>query len=357
MSDPSQTPLFENDDERWTAVCSRDGRADGTFLYSVCTTGIFCRPSCASRPPRRENVAFHADAEAARAAGFRPCKRCRPEGPTLEEERAEAIARACRLIEASEELPSLDELAAVAGLSRFHFHRQFKKVTGVTPRAYAASVRAEAARRVLQSGASVTDAIYAAGFGASSRFYESAQDRLGMRPRAFRAGGKGEQIRFAVGECSLGHVLVAATSVGVCAILLGDDPSALLQDLEDRFPQAELIGDDPSFERYVAHAVGAVERPEEPFALPLDVRGTAFQEKVWNALRKLEPGTTASYGDIAQQIGMPSATRAVAQACGANRIAVAIPCHRIVRTDGSLSGYRWGVKRKQALLEREAKRA
>lgn len=251
----------------------------------------------------------------------------------------------------------MEQLAAMAGLSRYHFHRQFKKVTGVTPRAYAAGVRAEAARRELRDGASVTDAIYAAGFSAPSRFYESARDRLGMRPLAFRAGGAGERIRFAVGTCSLGQILVAATDVGVCAILLGEDPDDLVRDLQDRFPKAELVGGDPAFDGLVAHAVGAVERPHDPFSLPLDVRGTAFQEKVWSELRAIGPGTTASYAEIAERIGLPSATRAVAQACGANKIAVVIPCHRVVRTDGSVSGYRWGVERKKALLDREAQRA
>jgi len=300
-------------------------------------------------------VAFHADVESARTAGFRPCKRCTPEGPSREEQRSAAIADACRHIETSEEIPLLDDLAAAVGLSRFHFHRQFKKITGVTPRAYSASVRSEAARRELQNGASVTEAIYASGFGTSSRFYETAPTRLGMRPGAYRAGGKGEEVRFAIGECSLGHVLVAATSVGICAILLGDEPDALVREVQDRFSNAELIGDDPDFDHYVSVAVGAVERPHDPFPLPLDVRGTAFQEKVWNALRTLRPGTTASYKEIAERIGAPSATRAVAQACGSNRIAIAIPCHRVVRTNGEVSGYRWGVERKHALLKREAR--
>jgi AraC family transcriptional regulator, regulatory protein of adaptative response / methylated-DNA-[protein]-cysteine methyltransferase len=337
------------DGVRWDAVIRRDPSFDGSFFYSVRTTGVFCR----SRLPRRENVSFHDDIAAAVEAGFRACKRCRPDERPPEDVQAAAVAQACRLIESSEQTPSLDELAGAAGLSRYHFHRVFKKVTGVTPGRYAAAVRASAARRELVGAGTVTEAIYAAGFNASSRFYESAADRLGMRPGAFRAGGTGEVIRFAVGTCSLGHVLVAATDVGVCAILLGDDPEELVRDLQDRFPQAELIGGDPGFEEVVAHAVGAVERPHQPFPLPLDIRGTAFQEKVWGVLRSLKPGATASYADVAAAIGRPEATRAVAQACGANRIAIAIPCHRVVRTDGGLSGYRWGIERKRALLERE----
>jgi AraC family transcriptional regulator of adaptative response/methylated-DNA-[protein]-cysteine methyltransferase len=346
-------PAFASDDARWEAVRRRDGAADGVFYYSVLTTGVYCRPSCASRLARRDNVAFHATCEEAEAAGFRPCQRCRPNEAPLAERHAAVVAHACRLIEEAEEAPSLDALAKSGGMSRFHFHRVFKAVTGVTPKAYAAARRAERVRDELAQCATVTEAIYGAGFNSSGRFYAASPDLLGMTPTAFRSGGNGAAIRFAVGECSLGAILVAATGKGVCAILFGDDPDALVRDLQDRFPRARLIGADADFERLVATVVGFVEAPAQRLDLPLDVRGTAFQQRVWQALRRIPSGSTASYAEIARRIGRPKAVRAVAQACAANALAVAIPCHRVVRTDGTPSGYRWGVERKRALLERE----
>jgi AraC family transcriptional regulator, regulatory protein of adaptative response / methylated-DNA-[protein]-cysteine methyltransferase len=346
-------PPFATDDARWQAVQRRDGRADGAFYYSVLTTGVYCRPSCASRRARRENVAFHATREAAEAAGFRPCRRCRPNEASVAERHASAVADACRLIEEAEETPSLDALARAAGMSRFYFHRVFKAVTGVTPKAYADAHRAERVRDELTQCATVTEAIYGAGFNSSGRFYAASPDLLGMTPTEFRSGGNGASIRFAVGECSLGSILVATTGKGICAILLGDDPDALVRELQDRFPKAQLIGADDDFERLVATVVGFVEAPARGLDLPLDVRGTAFQQRVWEALRKIPSGSTASYAEIARRIGRPKAVRAVAQACASNRIAVAIPCHRVVRTDGALSGYRWGIERRRALLDRE----
>lgn len=264
---------------------------------------------------------------------------------------AQAIAEACRLIEASPEPPSLPELAAAVGLSPSHFHRQFKAVTGLTPKAYAMGHRAQALRHSLtEPGGTITQAIYDAGYNSNSRFYEKSTETLGMTASAYRSGGSGEAIDFAVAACSLGALLVASSAQGVCAVLLGDDPDALTRDLQDRFPQAQLRGDDPTFAKRVALVVGFIEAPRIGLDLPLDIRGTAFQQRVWQALREIPPGQTASYADIAQRIGSPKAVRAVAQACAANHIAVAIPCHRVVRTDGSLSGYRWGVERKQALL-------
>lgn len=350
-------PLFADDSTRWAAVQRRDPAADGEFLYSVKTTGVYCRPSCAARPARRENVAFHADPAAAEAAGFRACKRCRPNGPSRAEAQATVIAQACRVIDSAEELPDLDTLAAGAGMSRFHFHRVFKSVTGVTPRAYAAARRGERVRAALARGAGVTEALYDAGYNTNSRFYAESAERLGMRPSAYRDGGKGAVVRFAVGDCSLGAVLVAATDRGVCAILLGDDPESLVRDLQDRFARAELVGADAAFEATVARVVGMIDAPGRSLDLPLDVRGTAFQQQVWDALRRIPTGRTASYLDIAAAIGRPSAVRAVAQACGANALAVAIPCHRVVRSDGDLSGYRWGVERKRELLKREREAA
>lgn len=340
-------------DERWEAVVRRDPRADGAFVYAVQTTGVYCRPSCGARLPRRENVRFFATGREAEQAGFRACKRCRPDGPSLAERRAEAVRRACRAIADADGPPRLEALARAVGMSPHHFHRVFKAATGVTPRAYAAARRAERVRRGLGQAASVTDAVYDAGFGASSRFYAAADEILGMAPSRFRQGGRGEAIRFAVGQCSLGAILVAATERGVCAILLGDDAEALVRDLQDRFRAAELRGGDADFEGWVAAVVGLVESPAAETNLPLDVRGTAFQQRVWQALRLVPPGTTASYGEIAARIGAPRSARAVAGACAANPLAVAIPCHRVVARDGSLGGYRWGIERKRALLRRE----
>src|SRR5262245_46331222 len=346
--------IFATDEARWDAVKRRDRAADGVFYFSVRTTGVYCRPSCGARQPRRENVAFHASPAAAEKAGFRPCKRCRPTEVALAERQAAAVAQACRLIERADELPSLAALAQRAGMSRFHFHRVFKQVTGVTPKAYAAAHRANRVRDALGQSGSVTEAIYDAGFNSSGRFYAASSDLLGMQPRAFRAGGTGAAIRFAVGQCSLGAILVAATDKGVCAITLGDDPDALVRDLQDRFPKARLIGGDMAFETLVAKVVGFVEAPAHGLDLPLDLRGTAFQQRVWQALQKIPAGRTATYSEIARRIGRPKAVRAVAAACADNPVAVAIPCHRVVRLDGNLAGYRWGIARKRALLAKEA---
>ena len=340
-------------DARYDAIRRRDPASDGAFFYGVQTTGVYCRPSCAARLARRENVSFHPTCDAAERAGFRPCKRCRPNEPALGERHAALVRRACRTIDAAETPPALAELAGAAGLSPYHFHRVFKDVTGVTPKAYAAARRANRVQDGLREAGSVTAAIYDAGFNAPSRFYEGAAGRLGMTPGTYRAGGTGEAIRFAVGECSLGSVLVAATAKGVCAIAFGDDPAALLHGLQDRFPKAELVGGDPAFEATVAQVVGAVEAPGTGLDLPLDIRGTAFQQRVWQALRAIPPGRTATYAEVAAALGAPAAVRAVAGACAANTLAVAIPCHRVIRSDGALSGYRWGVERKAALLRRE----
>lgn len=347
-------PRFESDDERWAAVVKRDRRAEGHFVLGVVTTGIYCRPGCPARRPRRENVRFFARGEEAQGAGFRPCRRCRPDAPPLEERHAAAVARVCRLIESAEEAPDLAALADAAGMSRYHFHRVFKAATGLTPRAYASAHRARRVRAALREAATVTEAIHEAGFGSASRFYEASEKVLGMPPASYRRGGRAETIRFALGECSLGSILVAATVRGVCAILLGDDPERLLRDLEDRFPDARLVGGDEGFEGLVAQVVGLIEAPALGHDLPLDVRGTAFQQRVWQALRSIPAGVIESYAEIATRIGAPRAARAVARACAANPAAVAIPCHRVVRQDGGLSGYRWGVERKRALLEREA---
>jgi AraC family transcriptional regulator of adaptative response/methylated-DNA-[protein]-cysteine methyltransferase len=273
-----------------------------------------------------------------------------------EDQNAHKIARACRLIDASEEIPSLKDLAACAGLSPYYFHRSFKAITGVTPMDYAKAHRNNRVRASLERSDTVTNAIYEAGFNSSSSFYDASNEVLGMTPSQFRAGGVDTDVFFAIGECSLGSILVAQTEKGVCSILIGDDPTQLVRDLQDRFPRATLIGNEHGYEDVVARVVGLIERPDSGHDLPLDIRGTAFQQRVWKALQQIPPGSTATYSEIARRIGMPSAARAVAQACGANALAVAIPCHRVVRIDGSLSGYRWGVERKRVLLAREEHR-
>lgn len=351
---PDTMLASDNDDDRWAALRRRDPAFDGSFVYSVRTTGVYCRPSCAARPARRENVALHASPAAAEAAGFRACLRCRPDGESLHQRHAAVIDRACRLIDSTEEELDLDALSKAAGLSRFHFHRLFKSRLGVTPKAYAAARRAARTAAALSKTATVTDAIYDGGFASSGRFYASAVERLGMTPSARRRGGTGETIRFATGPCSLGSILVAATDKGIAAITFGDDPQVLVEDLQDRFPGADLVGADADFEGLVARVVGFVESPRLGLDLPLDIRGTAFQERVWRALREIPAGKTLSYAEVAQRIGSPKAVRAVAGACAANALAVAIPCHRVVRTGGDLSGYRWGVERKRTLLDREA---
>jgi AraC family transcriptional regulator, regulatory protein of adaptative response / methylated-DNA-[protein]-cysteine methyltransferase len=343
-------------DPRWATLLRRDAAADGSFVYSVATTGVYCRPSCASRRPKPANVAFYATTTEAEQAGFRPCKRCRPNEAPRPERHAALVAEACRRIERADEAPGLEALAAKAKLSPSHFHRLFKSVTGLTPKAYGAAHRAKRVRAQLAEGkSSVTEAIYDAGFNASSRFYETADAMLGMTPSAFRAGGAKAAIRFAIGQCTLGAILVASSEKGVCAILIGDDAERLVRDLQDKFPKAELIGGDTEFEALVAKVVGFIEAPAIGLDLPLDIRGTAFQQRVWQALRKIPAGETASYSEIARRIGAPKSTRAVAQACAANALAVAIPCHRVVRNDGALSGYRWGVQRKRVLLAKEAR--
>jgi AraC family transcriptional regulator of adaptative response/methylated-DNA-[protein]-cysteine methyltransferase len=341
-------------DRRWSQLVSRDRSADGTFFYSVATTGVYCRPSCGARTPLPKNVAFHRTTAEAERAGFRACKRCKPNAPSLAQEHASVIAELCRFIDASEATPTLAALSSRSGLSPFHLHRVFKEVTGLTPRAYAAAARAKKMRASLDRSASVTEAVYDAGYSSSSRFYETSDARLGMTPKRWRSGGVHTTIRFAVGECSLGSILVAASERGICAVTLGDDPDALARDLQDRFPRANLTPGDRAFERTIAAVIAFVDAPRRGFHLPLDVRGTAFQERVWKALRAIPAGETSTYTEIAARIGAPAAVRGVASACAANPVAVVIPCHRVISKDGKLSGYRWGIERKRALLDAEA---
>jgi AraC family transcriptional regulator of adaptative response/methylated-DNA-[protein]-cysteine methyltransferase len=336
-------------------MVARDTSHDGEFYCAVETTGVYCRPGCPARLPKRTNVRFYDTCGEAERAGFRPCKRCKPDQPSLDQRHAEKIAQACRLIESGAEEPKLDDLAEAVGLSSYHFHRIFKQALGVTPKAYATAHRTKRVRARLGKSGTVTEAIYDAGYNSNGRFYANSSKMLGMTPSNFRAGGPGQEIRFAIGECSLGSILIAASDKGICAILFGDDPDALQRDLRHQFPRANLVSGDKDFEQLTAKVVGFVENPAKGLDLPLDVRGTAFQHRVWDALRRIPTGSTASYAEIAERIGSPKAVRAVARACATNHIAVAIPCHRVVRSDGALSGYRGGVHRKRALLAKEAR--
>lgn len=347
-------PKFSTDAARWQAVQARDPQADGCFVYAVRTTGVYCHPSCPSRGALRRNVEFFDTTDLAAKAGYRACKRCGPDARSPAKAHRDAVTLACRLIDDAETPPRLNDLAAQVGMSPHHFHRIFKQATGVTPKAYATARRTSRMKAQLHAGSDVTTALYDAGYNASSRFYEDAKSRLGMTPASFGKGGAGATIHFAVGETSLGCVLVAATPHGVCAIELGDDPDELVKSLQDRFHKAELVGADKGFEKLVAQICGHVETPTTALTLPLDVLGTAFQHKVWAALQAIPTGQTASYADIARAIGEPKSARAIARACASNPVAMAIPCHRVVRTDGALSGYRWGVERKRSLLDREA---
>jgi AraC family transcriptional regulator of adaptative response/methylated-DNA-[protein]-cysteine methyltransferase len=338
---------------KWRAVAERDAEADGAFVFAVRTTGVYCRPSCPSRRARPENIFFFDLAREAEAAGFRPCKRCRPTELSLQQARALAIEAACRTIEAAETPPSLSALAEAAGLSRYHFHRTFRAVTGVTPKAYAGQVRERRAAATLRDSGGVTRAIYDAGYDSASRFYDGAKERLGMAPKTFRRGGEGEAIRSAIAESSLGLVLVAATERGICAVRFGDDQEALEAELHGLFPKARHLPADRAFSELARAVIARIEQPEAALELPLDIQGTLFEQRVWAALRAIPTGETRSYGAVAAAIGQPTAARAVARACAANPVAVLTPCHRVVPAVGGLGGYRWGSARKGELLRRE----
>ena len=348
--------LFVTDQQRWHAVQNRDTAADAAFLYGVQTTGIYCRPTCSSRLPIRENVQYFSGTTDAETAGFRACKRCKPKATSPRQSKVEIMIRACQLIEEAETPPTLETLATTLGLSPSHFHRQFKTVVGVTPKEFAAALRARRVKEGLADGASVTQSLYDAGFNASSRFYEEAPQRLGMNPKIYKNGATGQTIAYTVAESSLGWITVATTHQGVCAIEFGDTPEALVETLYTRFPKATLKQDEPAFTVWVSEVLAYIETPHEGLDLPLDIQGTAFQQRVWKALQHIPTGTTWSYARVAEQIGKPKAVRAVATACASNKIALAIPCHRVVRSDGSLGGYRWGTDRKRDLLQREAQK-
>ena len=344
--------LCITDDDRWQSVVDRDVDADGQFVFAVQTTGIFCRPSCRAKHALRKNVRFFADAQQAQDAGFRPCKRCQPDKDSAQQHRLDKIARACQLLEQESPL-TLDELAQQVAMSPYHLHRLFKATTGMTPKVWQQSWRARRLRDALAKGVPVTQAILNAGFPDSSSYYRKADQALGMTAKQFRKGGDNVSVRYTLADCALGRCLVAESERGICAILLGDDDATLVADLHALFPAAQDVPADANFQQRVREVIVAINSRDASLSLPLDIRGTAFQQQVWQALRAIPCGETVSYQQLASAIGKPKAVRAVASACGANKLAIVIPCHRVIRGDGALSGYRWGIARKAQLLQRE----
>ncbi len=342
-----------NDSSFWQAVSDRDAGADGRFVFAVSTTGIYCRPSCPSRRPRPENVRFFPLPEAAERAGFRACKRCRPNEANPSDRRLARIRKACRLLDAAEEPMTLAQLGKAVGVAPHHLQRLFTQTVGVSPRVYADARRLERLKGELKSGESVTSALYGAGYGSSSRLYETSSASLGMTPARYRAGGAGESIAYTIVASALGRLLVAATERGLAMVALGADDRELAAELAAELPGAHLVRDDSGLGTWVGPLVRHLAGTLPHLDLPVDVRATSFQRQVWEALRSIPPGATTSYRDLARRIGQPSAARAVARACATNPVAVVVPCHRVVRGDGALGGYRWGVERKQALIERE----
>ena len=351
-----QMRMFESGEARWRALRSKDAKADGEFVYAVRTTRVYCRPNCAAKLAQRKNVIFFQSCAEAEGAGFRACKRCRPNGKSQAERDAQAVAHACKMIRAAEGALRLAELSAAVGLSQFHFQRVFKKLLGVSPRQYAIALRDQRARAELQRGNSVTHAVYASGYNASSRFYERSNRALGMKPREFRAHGEGVSIRYGIVKSALGLVLVAGTERGICCVHFGESRSELEKYVRTTFSRANFVEQNTKFERWLRAVVQRIEGKDHAAKLPLDVRGTAFQHRVWNALQKIPDGLTSNYTKLATQLGNPRAVRAVARACATNPVAVVVPCHRVVRSDGDLAGYRWGVERKRKLLKRESAR-
>jgi AraC family transcriptional regulator, regulatory protein of adaptative response / methylated-DNA-[protein]-cysteine methyltransferase len=340
------------DDDRWQAVQQRDRTRDGEFVFAVSSTGIYCRPSCPARRPRPENVRFFGDPAAAERAGFRACRRCRPRADKTAQE--ELVARATAWLDAHlQERATLSRLANELGVSAGYLQRTFTQLTGVSPRAYAAARRLESAKSQMRAGADVTSALYAAGYGSSSRFYEQARSELGMTPLSYKKGGEGMAIAYATGASPLGRVLVAATQQGICAVTLGENDEVLEQSLTAEYPRATILRDDDAVRPWLDSVLASLQQRKPLSALPLDVQGPPFQREVWQALREIPAGERRSYGDVAASIGKPNAVRAVANACASNPAALVIPCHRVVRANGDMGGYRWGTERKRALLASE----
>lgn len=338
----------------WSAVENRDAAFDGVFWYGVWTTGVYCRPSCASRQPKRKNVAFFALPEAARQAGLRACRRCHPDRAPLRDPQADLVQSLCRLIDESvEEKPDLGSLSRQARISQFHLQRLFKKLMGITPRQYVEARRAAIFKAGVKAGQSVTDAMYEAGYGSSSRLYEKASAHLGMTPATYGKGGRGMHIEYAIVESPLGQLMVAATERGICSVMLGDEAEGLARELREEFPLAEIAPDKQRLKSQVRSLLDCLAGQAPHEDLPLDVQGTAFQIRVWEELRRIPRGETVSYRELAARIGNPAATRAVARACATNPIAVLTPCHRVIRENGDLGGYRWGLERKRRLLAQE----
>jgi AraC family transcriptional regulator of adaptative response/methylated-DNA-[protein]-cysteine methyltransferase len=350
----SRGAVSSDDEAFWRAVLKRDARFDGKVFFAVRSTGIYCRPSCPARRPRREQVVFFRVPEAADSAGFRSCRRCRPRSTAMTDPQVEMVRQACVYIESHlDESPTLEDLSAHTGVSPYHLQRVFKRIVGITPRQYAAAFRLSHFKTSVKKGGTVTGAMYEAGYGSSSRLYERAPGQLGMTPADYRRGGKGVRIHYTITGCSLGRLLVAATEKGVCSVRIGDSDAALDADLLSEYPAAEVNRDDEFLSNLVEQLLRHIEGQQPHLDLPIDVQATAFQWSVWEKLRAIPYGSTRSYSDIARAMGRPTATRAVARACATNPVALVIPCHRVVREDRSLGGYRWGLERKRALLERE----
>lgn len=346
---------FQDARSRFEAFATRDARADGCFIIAVKTTGIYCRPVCPARPPKRENIEFHDDVASARRAGYRACLRCKPDDAPAHARTAKMITQACRRLESEEVAPRVSELALVAGVSAGRFHRLFKLATGLSPKQYALARRVESFRTRLKKGEGVTSALYASGFNSSSRAYEAGQ-RLGAKPSEIKSGGASLELRMDVARCSLGFVGIATSAKGLCALAFGDSDAEARSAVRDRLPKAIMIDASAEDSNFLARIVELVDHPSMEIVLPLDIRGTAFQERVWQALRRIPAGQTQSYAEVARAIGSPKSHRAVANACGANRIAVAIPCHRVLASGGGIGGYAFGVKRKKLLLQKEGRK-
>ncbi|MFQ5933706.1 MAG: bifunctional DNA-binding transcriptional regulator/O6-methylguanine-DNA methyltransferase Ada [Dehalococcoidia bacterium] len=348
--------LIDNhqDDRLWQAVLTRDPSFDGSFVYGVRSTGIFCRPTCPSRKPQRGQVVFFSGSGEAQKQGFRPCRRCQPDQLVPQDPQLEMVREVCRYIEDSQDgFPKLGELGALVGVSPTHLQRVFKRIMGVTPRQYADACRLDRFKARLREGWNVTGALYESGYGSSSRLYEGSSTNLGMTPASYRRGGRGAHIAYTIVDCPLGRLLVAATEKGVCAVKLGDRDSDLHDDLRSEYPDAELHPDEGSLGEWIKAFLGYLNGNVPYLDLPVDIRATVFQRQVWESLKAIPYGQTRSYREIAETLGRPKAARAVGGACAANPVALVVPCHRVVREDGNLGGYRWGLKRKAALLAKE----